>query len=155
MKVFTTGVIAALCSISTSCLPVYGQNWQDEEHVWDEDKQEWVVKNKAHGRVEAQPQKKTRERPYDHVPWGKYLSWNVRFGKREPTQREIERAKHKLWVKEVMTARAMQEAEQRKQLLAYRRATGWYAARRNAGLQQGRQAYNLHMSNVYRYYYRY
>jgi len=33
-------------------------------------------------------------------------------------------------------------------LIAHRRATGWYAARRNAGLQQGRSAFNMHMQTL-------
>ena len=131
MKVFTNGVIAALCSISTSCLPVYGQNWQDEEHVWNEEKGEWEVKNEAHGRVEElpDPQKKTTIRPYDHLPWGRYLPKNVRYGKRGPTEWELSEAQRKLWAKEVLTQRAMAKAEQRRQLLAWRRATGWHAQR--------------------------
>ena len=135
------------------CIPAYGQNWQDEEHVWDEGKQEWVVKNKAGGRVTNTPpetgsQDNVRTRPFEGEPWEKYLPVNVRRGKRPPTQWELKEAQRKLWVKQVRTQRAMQEAEQRRQLMAWRRATGWYDARRNAGLQQGRSAYNMHMQAV-------
>ena len=142
--------------ISMLCFSAFGQNWQDEEHVWDEEKQEWVVKNKAHGRVVNNGNEKIEGEKF--VPpseeWARFLPANVRRGKRPPTEWEISKAKHKLWVKEIMTARAMQEAEQRRQLLAYRRATGWYDARRNAGLRHGRQSYNLYMSTIYRGYYR-
>ncbi len=137
------------------CISVFGQNWQDEKMEWDEEKQEWVVTNRAHGRVNAEDdgieERKVRNRPYDHLPWGRYLAWNVRSGKREPTQREIERAKHKWEVKQILTARAMKEAEERKKLLAYRRATGWYGARYNAGIQHGGKAYNLHMNSIRAY----
>tara|TARA_Y100000592_G_scaffold100659_1_gene181809 strand:+ start:11708 stop:12214 length:507 start_codon:yes stop_codon:yes gene_type:complete len=136
------------------CIPAYGQNWQDEEHVWDEGKQEWVVKNRAGGRVtntppETGPQDNVRTRPFEGEPWERYLPHNVKHGRRQPTERELSEAKRKLWVKQVRTQRAMAEAEQRRQLMAWRRATGWYAHRRNIGLQHGRQAYNFHMSNVY------
>ena len=136
------------------CIPAYSQNWQDEEHVWDEEKQEWVVKNRAGGRVNAEEEDsggtKERSRPYDGELWGKYLPINVRYGKRPATAWEISEAKRKLWVKQMRTQRAMQEAQQRKQLLAHRRATGWYDARRNRGLQQGRAAYNTYMNFGYR-----
>ena len=140
--------------ISMLCFSLFGRDWQDEQHVWDEEKGEWVVKNKAHGRVVDNGNENMEGKKF--VPpseeWARFLPKNVRYGKRPATEWEISKAKHKLWVKEILTARAMQEAEQRRQLIAYRRATGWYAARRNAGLQHGRQAYNLHMSNVYRGY---
>lgn len=151
MKVFTSGVIAALCSISTSCLPVYGQNWQDEEHVWNEEKGRFEVHNKAHGRVDAQPQKKTIERHFDDVPWGRYLSKSVRNGQRPPTSWEIAEAQRKLWAKEVMAQRAMAKSEQRRQLIAYRKATGWYGARRNGNHNAISWPMQMHMSSVNRY----
>ena len=142
--------------ISMLCFSAFGQNWQDEEHVWDEEKQEWVVKNKAHGRVVNNGNEKIEGEKF--VPpseeWARFLPANVRRGKRPPTEWEVSEAKRKLWFKEIRTARAMQEAEQRRQLLAWRRATGWYDARRNAGLRHGRQSYNLYMSTIYRGYYR-
>jgi hypothetical protein len=123
--------------ITMLCISVFGQNWQDEKMEWDEEKGEWVVTNPARGRINADDEEEGGEnakipriRPYDHVPWGRYLSWNVRLGKREPTQREIERAKHKWEVKQILTARAMKEAAERKRLLAARRASGWYDYRR-------------------------
>jgi len=57
--------------ISMLCFSVFGQNWQDEDHVWDEEKQEWVVKNKAHGRVvnveddNSKPVKKKKKKRED------------------------------------------------------------------------------------------
>jgi hypothetical protein len=56
--------------ITMFCLSVFGQNWQDEEHVWDEEKQEWVVKNKAHGRVtngegDSKPARKKKNKRKD------------------------------------------------------------------------------------------
>jgi len=137
--------------ISTICFSVYGQNWQDEQHVWDEEKQEWVVKNEAHGRVvdNGPPQKEVDEGARFAPPaeeWSRFLPLNVRNGKRQATNWEISEAQRKLWAKQVMRQRAVAKAEQRRQLIAYRRATGWYAARRNAGLQYGASAYNYHMS---------
>jgi len=153
MRRFTIEVII-FTLISMLCFSAFGQNWQDEEHVWDEEKQEWVVKNKAGGRVTNTPPEKgsqdnVRTRPFEGEPWERYLPRNVKYGKREPTQRELSEAQRKLWVKQVRTQRAMQEAEQRRQLMAHRRATGWYDARRNAGLQQGAGAYNMHMQTLH------
>lgn len=140
------------------CISVFGQNWQDENHVWNEEKGEWEVDNKAGGRVtntipENSPvgQMLERERPFAGEPWEKYLSRRVRNGERPPTQWELEEAQRKLWAKHVRTQRAMYKSEQRRQLIANRRATGWYADRRNAGLQHGYGAYNLHMNNVNSY----
>ena len=111
-----------------------GQDWQDEKMEWDEEKGEWVVTNRAWGRVNADDEegegKKVRNRPYDHVPWGRYLAITVRNGKREPSAWEIDRAKRKLEVKKKLVARAQKEAAERKSLLAARRASGWYDYRR-------------------------
>lgn len=151
MRRFTIGFVI----FTVLCSTVFGQNWQDENMVWDEEKQEWVVSNRAHGRVNADEGEgegaKVRIRPYDHLEWGRYLPVNVRYGKREPTEWELSEAKRKLWVKKVLTQRAMKEAEERKKLLAYRRATGWYGARYNAGIQHGGKAYNLHMNSIRAY----
>ena len=33
--------------LSMICFSIYGDDWRDEEHVWNEEKKEWViVKNK-------------------------------------------------------------------------------------------------------------
>ena len=129
----------------------YGQNWQDEQHVWNEEKGKWEVTNKAHGRVADAPVRRAErndagkfEPPSEE--WSRYLPRNVRKGNRPATDWEIREAQRKLWAKGVMTQRAMARAEQRRQLIADRRASGWYAARRDAGLQHGAGAYNHHMS---------
>ena len=120
------------------------QNWQDEEHVWNEEKGEWEVRNKAHGRIDEKPgNDRVTVRPFAGQPWERYLSKSVKYGKREPTQWELEEAQRKLWAKQVRIQRSMQEAERRRQVIAHRKATGWYAARRNAGLQHGAGAYNM------------
>jgi len=116
------------------CFAVFGQNWQDENMVWDEDKGEWVVTNKAWGRVNVDDEEegeKIRNRPYDHFPWGRYLSRNVRYGKRQPSAWEISEAKRKLGNKKIRTERAQKKAAERKNLLAARRASGWYDYRRD------------------------
>ena len=132
------------------CFSVFGQDWQDEQHVWDEDKGKWVVKNEAHGRVADAPVKAERNDAGRFEPpseeWSRYLSSNVRRGHRQATDWEIREAQRKLWAKGIMTQRAMARGEQRRQLIAYRKASGWYASRRNAGLQHGAGAYNHHMS---------
>ncbi len=137
------------------CISVFGQNWQDEQHVWNEEKGKWEIQNRAHGRAAPENgpvgQLVEKERPFAGEPWEKYLSSRVRNGERPPTQWELEEAQRKLWAKHVRTQRAMYKSEQRRQLIANRRATGWYADRRNAGLQHGSRAYNLHMSNVNSY----
>ena len=115
------------------CIPGYSQNWQDEQHVWNEEKGEWEVKNKARGRAdveEAQPP--TQKRPYVGEPWAKYLSRNVRYGKREPSEWEINEAQRKHWANQALKERGRQKAEQRRQTIAYRKATGWYDKRRQA-----------------------
>ena len=140
--------------ISMFCLNLFGQNWQDEQHVWNEETGEWEVNNKAHGRVNDAPEsvQAIRTRPYDDVPWGRYLPKNVRYGKRPPTSWELSEAQRKLWAKEIRTVRAMQESERRRQLIAHRKATGWYAARRSGGYNPG---YNtmlmMHMQSVNNY----
>lgn len=137
------------------CFSVFGQDWQDEQHVWDEDKGKWVVKNEAHGRIaEDGPVGgllADRERPYYGEPWERYLSKSVKYGKREATQWELDEAKRKLWAKEVMTFRAMQRAEQRRQLIASRKASGWYAARRSGSHAYGNWMLNAHMQAVNNY----
>jgi hypothetical protein len=121
--------------ISMFCFSVFGQNWQDENMVWDEEKGEWVVTNRAHGRVNVEEEagekvKIPRIRPYEHLAWGRYLPKNVRYGKREPSEWEISEAKRKLWVKKKLTERAQKKKAERENLLAARRASGWYDYRR-------------------------
>jgi hypothetical protein len=135
------------------CIPGYGQDWQDEQHVWNEEKGEWEVENRAGGRVtntdsRTQSNENVRNRPFEGEPWGKYLPKNVRYGKRPPTEWELKEAQRKLWANHIIKQRAYQKAQARRELIAYRKATGWYAARRNAGLQQGASAYNMHMQTV-------
>jgi len=119
--------------ISMFCLSMFGQGWQDEEHVWDEEKQKWVVKNKAGGRIDENGAVggflSDTERPYYGQPWERYLSRNVKYGKREATPWELEEAKRKLWAKQVLIQRAIKRAEGRRQLIASRKASGWYSSR--------------------------
>ena len=137
--------------IAMFCFSVFGQDWQDENHVWDEEKGEWVVKNRAGGRVtntDTQIQPNITSRPFEGQPWEKYLSKNVKYGRRAPTEWELNEAKRKLWANQVIKQRGAQKAQERRNIMAHRKATGWYAARRNAGLQQGAGAYNMHMQTV-------
>ena len=138
------------------CLNLFGQNWQDEQHVWNEEKGEWEVNNKAHGRVDAAPPadavRTITTRPYDDVPWGRYLPKNVRYGKRPPTSWEVSEAQRKLWAKEIRTVRAMQKAQERRQIMSYRKSVGWYAARRSGGYNPGYNAMlSMHIQAVNNY----
>lgn len=151
-----------------------GADWEEEDMVWDEDKQEfvftekkgkdkkkdnknrdedgWVIGGKRNDATNQSPSRggtgtvTTSQPPKDS--WESHLPRNVRNGKRNATEWEIKEAHRKHWAKGVRTQRAMAESQQRKQLIAHRKATGWYAARRNAGLQQGAGAYNMHMQMV-------
>jgi len=133
------------------CFSAFGQDWQDEEHVWNEEKGEWEVKNKAGGRItntDTQIQSNITSRPFEGQPWEKYLSKNVKYGRRAPTEWELNEAQRKLWANQVIKQRGAQKAQERRNIIAHRRATGWYADRRNAGLQQGAGAYNMHMQTL-------
>ncbi len=142
--------------ISMLCFSVFGQNWQDEEHVWDEERQEWVVQNRAQGRIaEDGPVGgflANEARPYYGQPWERYLSKNVKYGRRDATPWELSEAKRKLWAKEMMVYRSMERAQERRRIMAYRKSTGWYAARRSGGYNP---AYNgmlmMHMQSVNNY----
>ena len=138
--------------ISTFCLSVFAQDWQDEQHVWDEEKGEWVVKNKA---VIHAPQNigadNDNEITRHTEEWAKYLPRTVRNGKREATSWEISEAQRKLWVKHVIAQRSAAKAEQRRQLIAHRKATGWYAARRNGNHNAIGWPMQMHMSSVNSY----
>ena len=137
--------------ISMLCFSVFGQNWQDEEHVWSEEKGRFEVHNKAHGRTvnsEPQIQSNITSRPFKGEPWEKYLAITVRQGKRPPTGWEINEAQRKLWANQVMKERAAIKGQQRRDIMAHRKATGWYAARRNAGLAFGASAHNMTMKHV-------
>jgi len=139
--------------ITMVCISVFGQNWQDENHVWNEEKGEWEVENKAGGRVlpENGPLSKMLDneaRPYYGELWEKYLPKVVRQGKREATPRELSEAQRKLWAKNVRIQRAMQESQRRRNVIAHRKATGWYGARR-AGNHQGLSwPMQMHMQSV-------
>jgi hypothetical protein len=133
------------------CIPAYSQNWQDEEHVWSEEKGRFEVHNRAHGRTvnsEPQIQSNITSRPFKGQPWEKYLSRNVKYGKRPANDWEIEEAQRKLWANGVIKQRAAVKGQQRRDLMAHRKATGWYAQRRAAGLAHGNSAANMHMQVV-------
>jgi hypothetical protein len=49
MRGLTFGIVVLLSA------SVQAQNWQDEEHVWNEEKGKWEVSNKAGGRVADAP----------------------------------------------------------------------------------------------------
>lgn len=137
--------------IAMLCFSVYGQGWQDEEHIWNEEKGRFEVHNKAHGRVVEEPEEKRGEFKFQPPTeeWAKYLSLTVRKGKRQATEWEIREAQRKLWAKGVMTARAMAKSQQRRQLIAYRKATGWYAARRSGNHSHGMSwTMQMHMRAV-------
>lgn len=136
--------------IAMFCFSVFGQDWQDEEHVWNEETGEWEVENRVGGRVvNTEPsQENTSSRPFKGQPWEKYLSKNVKYGKRPPTEWELNEAQRKLWASQVMKERAAIKGQQRRDLIAHRKATGWYADRRNAGLAFGASAHNMTMQHV-------
>jgi len=139
--------------ISMLCFSVFGQDWQDEDHVWNEEKGEWEVHNKAGGRVNQAP--KVDKAPADMSwqngeEWERFLPKNVKRGKRTPTNWEVSEAKRKLWAKEMMTVRAMQKAAQRRQLIAYRKASGWYAARQAGAHNMGNWMLQYHINAVMR-----
>ena len=137
--------------ISMLCFSVFGQDWQDESMVWDEEKGKWVVTNRAGGRITNSPsqtQPNITSRPFEGQPWEKYLSKNVKYGRRAPADWEIEKAQRKLWANQVIKQRAAVKGQQRKDLIAHRKATGWYAQRRAAGLAHGNSAATMHMQVV-------
>ena len=151
--------------ISMLCFSVFGDDWRDEAMVWDEDKGEWVTVNKPRD----EPQRK-RDNRNDRANfnmggnawngaagtgWHRHLPRDVRLGKRQPTVWEVEKAQAVERAREFMRNKAQIEKRRREQLIKYRRATGWYTQRRNAGLQQGAGAYNMHMQNVRKYIYGY
>lgn len=137
------------------CFGVFGQDWQDEEHVWDEGKQQWVVKNKAGGRVvnvDKDPQAGDNFQVPDEE-WARFLPLSVRSGKRAPTDWEVSEAQRKLWAKEILTQRAVERAEKRRQLIAYRKSSGWYAARRSGYHSRGLSwPMQMHVQSVSNYY---
>jgi len=128
MRRFILGVII-FTLMSMFCFSVFGKDWRDEEHIWNEEKGRFEVHNKAHGRIVEEKRREVKFQPPTEE-WARYLPSSVRYGKREATEREIERAQEKLWIKEMITVRAMKKAEDRRQLIQYRKASGWYAARR-------------------------
>ncbi len=148
---FVAGVIIYTL-ISMLCFSVFGQGWQDEEHVWNEETQQWDVHNKAVVAVpnNDKPEKKEGQRfapPTEE--WSRYLPSTVRRGKREATQREISEARRKLWVKQVMAQRSAAKSEQRRQLIAHRKATGWYGSRRSGSHSRGLSwPMQMHMRSV-------
>ncbi len=87
--------------------------------------------------------------PVSTAEWARYLPITVRNGQREATQREISEAKRKLWVKEIRTIRAMEKSRQRRELIAYRKASGWYGARRAGNHAYANWLLRSHMSSVY------
>lgn len=149
MRKLTFGLII-FCVVCTAS----GQSWQDEEHVWNEEKGKWEVINKAGATVtNVEPSSHTaiKNRPFEGEPWEKYLSKNVKYGRRAPSEWELNEAKRKYSANEALKERGRQKAEERKQIIAYRRATGWYDERRNAGLYQGTGAYRMFVGyNQYR-----
>ena len=141
MRKLTFGLII-FCVVRTAS----GQNWQDEEHVWNEDEGKWEVKNRAGGRIEANVgNAKKTNRPFAGEPWERYLSKSVKYGKREPSEWEISEAKRKLWAKSVMQQRSAKRAEERRTLIAARRATGWYDHRRTGNHAYGNWLLQQHM----------
>jgi len=129
-----------------------GQNWQDEKHVWNEEKGRFEVHNKAHGRIVEDKRGEFKFQPPTEE-WARYLPRTVRYGKREATSWEISEAQRKLWAKGILQQRAMQKAEQRRQLIAHRKKSGWYDERYKQGIRHGSSAYTGHMQNVSRYRY--
>lgn len=125
--------------ISMICFSVFGQpvqDWQDEEHIWNEDKGEWEIHTKDSALRMEKDKREGIKSSYTEE-WARYLPKSVRSGKRWATEKEIERAQEKLWIKEMMTVRAMKKAEDRRQLIKYRKATGWYGARRSGSHARG------------------
>lgn len=125
------------------CIPGYGQDWQDEEHVWNAERGEWEVRNRA-----VVPAAQTNQNvaiPIYTQEWARYLPSTVRQGRRQATPREISEAQRKLWAKEIITARAMLRSQQRRELMAYRRATGWHYKRSQNAFAPG-PALRYHMN---------
>ena len=145
-------IISSFVFMVLFCDICSGQDWKDEQHVWDEEKGKWVVSNKAHGRVVEKPANNA-VRPFAGEPWERYLPKNVKYGKRQATQYEIDEAQRKLWAKGILQQRAAEKSEARRKLIAHRRASGWYGQRHSQGLNFGASAYNRHMQNVSRYRY--
>ena len=127
--------------VSMFCFSVFGDDWRDEDMVWDEDKGEWVTVDKP--RSEPQKKKdKIKDRANFNMggnaglgvggtDWYKYLPRVVRMGERQPTDWEIEKAKRKMQAKKILQQRAKLKAQQRQQLIHQRKMSGWYGARRS------------------------
>ena len=126
--------------ISMLCFTVFGQGlWENE--IWNEEKGEWEIQNKAKvpeadgGNVQF---------PVYTEEWARYLPSTARNGKRPATAWELREAQRKLWVKEIRTMRAMASSQQRRELIAYRKVSGWYGARR-AGNHSGGLSWAMQM----------
>ena len=143
--------------ISMICFSVFGQpvqDWQDEDMVWNEKKGEWETHNKVRIPAPADRNGGNAQFPVYTDEWARYLPRSVRLGQREASQYHLSEAKRKLWAKEIITARAMEESERRRQLIAYRKASGWYGARRGGAHNYGNSLLRAHVMAVNNYMYR-
>jgi len=136
--------------ICTLCFNVSAEDWQNEQHVWNEDKGKWEIRNEAFVPAPNKGVGGNGVVPEYTEEWAKYLPRTVRYGKREATSWEIKEAQRKLWVKLVLQQRAMQKAEARRKLIAYRKSVGWYASRRSGGYGLG-WSMQMHVNNVPNY----
>lgn len=132
-----------------------GADWRDENMVWDEEKQKWVTVENPRSEEE-----KKEDAKFDRVQWSYsspgagmpplpsweyYLPKSVKRGQRQATQSETLAAQRKHYARVLRTKRAMAEAERRRQVMAYRKATGWYDARRSRGSQMSSWVLQSHM----------
>ena len=138
-----------------------GADWRDEEMVWDERTQKWVTSDKI-----RTDEEKKEDAKFDRVEWSYmspepglpplptweyYLPKSVKRGIREATEYETMLAQRKHYAKVLRTKRAIAEAERRRQVMAHRKATGWYDARRSRGSQMSSWVIQGHMSRVRTY----
>ena len=117
--------------------------------LWDEEKGEWITVTKESA-IEIKEDKENARRAIIRSSyaeeWARYLPSSVRSGKREATDWEVWEAKRKLYAKEMLTVRAMKRAEDRRQLIEYRKATGWYSNRSRNAFAPG-PALRIHMNS--------
>ena len=144
--------------ITFLCISVFGEDWRDENMVWDEEKQKWVTVENPRSEEEKKEDAKFDKVQWSYsspgagmppIPsWEYYLPKSVKRGERKATQSETLTAQRKHYARVLRTKRAMAEAERRRQVMAYRKATGWHDARRNRGAEISSWVLQGHMNSV-------
>ena len=143
------------------CIPAFSDDWRDEKMVWDESTQKWITSDNIRTEEEKKEDAKFDRVQWSYMPpepglpplptWEYYLPKSVKRGNRQATEYEIMVAQRKHYAKVLRTKRSIAESERRRQLMAHRKATGWYDARRNRGAQLSSWALQGHVNRVRAY----